>query len=225
MIKEFLPYDIYERHRKVGAFIGDEDTVVDVGGELNHLSQFCNPKKLIVANLQSGDVIITKDSLPFPKNSFDIATSIDVLEHIPKHKRTDFIKRLLNVVSKKVILSFPLGTKKHIKYEKETKRWLQKKGLDVSYLSEHIKYGLPTYQEIAKMTRGLNCQVYLSGNIFVNKILFKIFMFDPKVKFISKPFYLLKLIFNFLTNPLFYFFLSNKTYYSNANRAYLEIKK
>ncbi|MBI2594625.1 class I SAM-dependent methyltransferase, partial [Candidatus Curtissbacteria bacterium] len=201
MIKNFLPYDIYERHRKVGAFISDEDTIVDVGGELNHLSQFCNPKKLIVANLQSGDVIVTRDNFPFPKNSFDIATAIDVLEHVPEHKRTDFIRRLLNVASKMVILSFPLGTKKHTQYEKETKRWLQKRGLDVSYLSEHIKYGLPTYQEIAKMTRGLNCQVYFSGNIFINKILFRIFMFDPKVKFASKPFYLLKLMFNFLTNP------------------------
>ena len=58
MYKLLLPYDVYERHRKVASFIKENETVVDIGGELDHLSQFINPKKLIVANLRNGDVII-----------------------------------------------------------------------------------------------------------------------------------------------------------------------
>ena len=56
--KLFLPYDVYERHRKVGSFIKENESVIDVGGELNHLSQFCSAKKIIVANFASRDVII-----------------------------------------------------------------------------------------------------------------------------------------------------------------------
>jgi len=86
MYKRFLPYDIYERHKKIGHIIGKGKSVVDVGGELEHLSQFCKPSKIIVANLTKGDVIISKDKLPFKNKSFDIACAIDVLEHIPKKR-------------------------------------------------------------------------------------------------------------------------------------------
>src|SRR3989344_2153666 len=128
--KHFLPYDVYERHRKVGSLINDDESVLDVGGELNHLSQFCKAKKIIVANLKSGDIVITRNKLPFAPRSFDVACAIDVLEHIAKSKRQDFINRLAKVARERVILSFPLATKDHLKYEKETYKWLQKKGLN-----------------------------------------------------------------------------------------------
>ena len=59
--KYFLPYDIYERHKFVGSLIENGQTVVDIGGELNLLSQFCRPAEIIVANLTSGDIIIKKN--------------------------------------------------------------------------------------------------------------------------------------------------------------------
>lgn len=221
----FLPYDIYERHRKVGSFIETNQTVVDIGGELGHLSHFCKPAKITVANLKSGDVIITKDSLPFAASSFDVVCAIDVLEHIPKKKRKDFINRLINIASKRAILSFPIGTKKHVQYEKEIQDWLTMTNQNISYLDEHRKFGLPTPSEVSVLTEDKSFQIFYSGNITINRYLFKLFMFDVKIKFIRRIVYLTKLIFNFLSNLILYHFLSDRQYSQSINRAYLVIEK
>lgn len=223
--KHFLPYDVYERHKKVASFIKSTDTVLDVGGELNHLSQFAKCAKIVVANLTSGNVIIKEGNLPFAPNSFDIVSSIDVLEHIPKTKRERFIKNLAKVASQIVILSFPLGTKGHLRFEKELARWLSQKGQDVTYLNEHIRYGLPTLEEVKKIVINFKTKVLFSGNITINRMLFKIFLFDPKLKIISRIVYWVKLLFNLLTNPIFFLFLADKPFSQRINRAYVLIFK
>lgn len=225
MYKLFLPYDVYERHKKVASFINRNQTVVDIGGELNHLSQFIKPKKLIVANLKTGDVIITKSKLPFANSSFDVVCAIDVLEHIPEYKREQFIKSLIAIASEKVITSFPIGTLRHKKYEKQTLEYLKKKGESVQYLQEHVKFGLPTQEEVKQITAGEKVNIFYSGNITLNRILFGIFMFDPKIKFARRLIYGIKLIFNLATNQLLYLVLSNKPYKDSVNRAYLVINK
>lgn len=221
----FLPYDIYERHKKVGSLIKKGESVLDVGGEMDHLNLFCKPSKIIVANLTSGDVIISKAGLPFKKNSFDVVCAIDVLEHIPKPKRLAFVKSILNVASDKVILSFPIGTPAHVKYEKELQNWLEKKGHNITYLKEHIKYNLPTLAEVQNITNNLKTRTSFSGNIKINKVLFKIFIFDPKIKYVRRVTFYVKKIFNFLSNPFFYQFLINQKYSQSVNRIYLIIYK
>jgi len=223
--KQLLPYDIYERHKVVGSLIENGETVVDIGGELNHLSQFCKPAKLIVANLKSGDVIIKKNKIPFQKESFDVVTAIDVLEHIPKIKRREFINQLLEVAAKRLILSIPIGTTKHIAYENKIQKLLSKKGIDVEYLKEHISYGLPTSSEISKYSDGFKTRVFYSGNININGLLFRVFLLDPKVKYFRKFVYFSKLFFNLITNPIWYRLLTFKKYSDSVNRAYMVIEK
>lgn len=225
MYKYFLPYDVFERHRKVASFVKNTDEVLDIGGELNHLSKFCTPRKIVVANLNTGDVIITKDKIPFAKNSFDIVCSIDVLEHIPKNKRKEFINNLVSIARARVILSFPIGTRKHISYERKIQSYLKKRGEDVQYLNEHILFGLPTKEEIDSLTKGFNTNLSFSGNIRHNEFLLKVFLTDPKIKYLRKLVYLLKLTFNLLTNELFYLILNNVKFSDAANRAYVEIIK
>lgn len=225
MYKYFLPYDVFERHRKVASFIKNTDEVLDIGGELNHLSQFCNPRKIVVANLNTGDVIITKDKIPFAKNSFDIVCSIDVLEHIPKNKRKEFVNNLVSIARAGVILSFPIGTKKHIYYEKKIQSYLKKRGEDVSYLNEHLLYGLPTKKEVETLTAEFNTKLSFSGNIKISELLLKIFMTDPKIKYLRKIVYLLKFMFNLATNEPLYIRLNNVKFSGTANRAYVEIIK
>lgn len=223
--KYVIPYDIYERHRKIGEYIDKNDTVLDVGGELNHLSQFCSPKKIVVANLASGDVIIKKDKLPFKNNSFSCVCAIDVLEHIPAQKRQQFTENLIRVTSSKVILSFPIGTTKHEFYEKETLNWLVKKNQDVAYLKEHIKYNLPSIHDVDVLFKSYNKEVFYSGNITINKYLFRFFLLDPKIIFLRKLIYQFKNFFYFVTNPLLYSILSHKNFSDDINRAYVIIHK
>ncbi len=225
MFKYFLPYDVFERHKKVGTFIKNNETVVDIGGELNHLIQFCSPTKIIVANLKSGDIIIAKDKFPFKRNSFDVACAIDVLEHIPKKRRKKFVENLFNIASKKIILSFPVGTKRHRIYEREIHVWLKRRGESIVYLNEHIKYGLPTKNEIEELIKGYKAELNYSGNIFINKVLFKIFMFNPKIKFTGKIIHFLKLLFNLITNNFFYLLITNRGYSEVVNRVYVVIEK
>lgn len=224
-----FPYDIYERHKKVGELIGKVKTVLDVGGQLKLLSFFCNAEKITVANVpgsqEQSDVIIKGNKLPFAANSFQIVCAIDVLEHIPPNDRKAFIKDLLRVAVEKVIISFPIGTSQHIEYEKKLQKDLEKNGADVTYLKEHIKYGLPNLDEVKNITKGLRSKKFFSGNINVNKVLFKLFVFDPKIKYIRKALYLSKLAFNFVSNPIFFEFLSNKKYSQTVNRIYLVIEK
>jgi len=222
--KYFLPYDIYERHKVVGGLIKNAETVVDIGGELNLLSQFCQPTKLIVANLTSGDVIIEKNNLPFGKNTFDVVTSIDVLEHIPKAKRKEFINHLIKIAKKRVILSFPIGTSKHISYEKKIQKFLEEREIDVKYIKEHIAYGLPTALDVNNYFEDFKVRIFYSGNIIINEFLFRIFIFDPKIKYVRKIVYFLKLFFNFVTNPIFYSLLTYKNYSDWVNRAYVIIE-
>lgn len=225
MNKIFLPYDVYERHRRISEFVKASDKVLDVGGELNHLSQFVKTQKLVVANLNTGDVIINKSDLPFAKNSFDVVCAIDVLEHIPKNDRRKFVANLVKITKDKVIMSFPLGTTSHIIYENKIQKYLLKKRVDVAYLKEHIKYGLPKMEEINKLSEIYNIKIYFSGSIIINEHLFKFLLFDPKIKIIRKIIYLSKLFINLVTNPIFYQLLSKKTYSKNINRVYLIIFK
>lgn len=225
MRNNFLPYDIYERHRRIASFIGTNQTVLDVGGELNHLSQFVKAKKIIVANLSSGDVIIKKDKLPFIDNSFDVVCAIDVLEHIEKKERLKFLKNLINVAKTKVILSFPIASPAHLTHEQEIQRQLTKKGIDVQYLKEHLKYGLPTVEEIKKLTGKYRAKIFFSGNLGLTKILFRLYLFDPNVKFLRRLIYLSKLVFNLIANPLIYLLVANRKYSGQVNRAYVLIDK
>ena len=106
----FLPYDTYERHKRVGGLIGAGKSVIDVGGQLNLLANFSKVSKIVVANLEKSaeksDVTIKEDKLPFKNNSFDVACAIDVLEHIPKDQRQGFIKELFRVSREKVTREF-----------------------------------------------------------------------------------------------------------------------
>lgn len=226
--KLFLPYDVYERHKKVGRLISPGESVLDVGGQLGYLAQFCQLSKIVVANLASSveprDITVQKDRLPFANNSFGTVVAIDVLEHIPKVDRGNFIKEVLRVAAKAAILSFPIGTPKHVAYEKQLASALRG-GQDIKYLQEHVKYGLPQKGEIEKLTKELSYKLSYSGNLFVTKILFRIHLFDPKIRLIRKLVYLSKLLFNLVANPFLYLLLSDKKFSDNVVRAYLIIDK
>lgn len=102
--------------------------------------------------------------LPFKDGSFDLVISSDTLEHLPKSGRRLFCEELLRVCRKGVILCAPFGTVEHIAEEKlladddrlpETVR---------CYLQEHVRYGLPTPNEVGAFKDCFQATAYYQGD-------------------------------------------------------------
>jgi len=227
--KSFFFYDSYERHRKIAELIGESKTILDVGGQLDALSQFSESKQITVANVagsqEKSDVTLKGKKLPFMDDAFDCVCAIDVLEHIDSRERGSFIKELARVAKIKVVLSFPIGTPQHVAYETHLEKVLSRKGIDVTYLKEHIKYKLPTVEQIKSICKDFQYDLFYSGNIKLNKYLFSFFLFDPKIKLVRRSTYYAKLTLNALSNPILYSWLAKKPYTATVNRAYLVINK
>lgn len=225
MIKNYsFPYDVYERHKFVSQFIGRNDEVLDVGGELGQLKKFSQTKKIVTANIKGKtDILYNGKKLPLANNSFDKITAIDVLEHIDFKERKNFLDELLRIAKKSIILSAPLGTKEHLEMEKKMIKKLQKKKKRVNYLFEHQKNGLPTLKELKILLKGLNYRIYFSGDFRINYYLFCFHSFEFKNSNINKFLFFSKQIINIILNLVLYPLMINKKLNPYINRVYVVI--
>lgn len=224
--KYFLAFDIFERHKFIGTFIPDGAEILDVGGSLSQLHYFSKPKKIMTIDIKPpADIVYDGDKIPAKENSFDIITSIDVFEHVPRPARDNFIAELNRVAKNKIILSAPLGTKTHIKYETEALAYAKKHGIDMPYIEEHIANGLPTPEEIADYAKQYNGKVYYSGNLPLNEKLFKLHTFEVRNPYLNIIVFMLKLIVNAVANITLYNYMVKRPLNENINRFYLIIEK
>ncbi|MDP2808187.1 MAG: methyltransferase domain-containing protein [bacterium] len=119
--------------------------------------------KVTTTNINNGEIISSGHSLPFTDNAFDVVLSIDTVEHLEKQNRAAFLAEMNRVSKFGFIICAPLGTEAHIVYEKQI---VMSEGLDpdsLLYLREHIKYGLPTPEEIQEWARSFNGDLYYEG--------------------------------------------------------------
>ncbi|GIV83479.1 MAG: hypothetical protein KatS3mg052_0486 [Candidatus Roseilinea sp.] len=149
----FLPYDLYERHQVVAQMIawrgGEVRRILDVGGRVGLLSRFVAYPVVSVNVDGSGDVQYGGDCLPFAPASFDVVTAIDTLEHLPRERRLGFVQDCLRVARRAVILAAPFGSPGHAESEARLNALhTQLIGRPHPYLSEHIAYGLPDWDEV-----------------------------------------------------------------------------
>lgn len=219
----FFPFDVYERHRVVADKIFPGEMVLDVGGGVNALSKFVK-NEVVVSNLNSGDVLADGRNLPFNNKCFDVVTSIDVIEHVPKKDRKKFINELLRVAKKKVIISAPLGNKQHIEAEKELLRLLVQRSLNSSYLEEHIKNGLPTNEELREYVRKFQHEISYSGDYRLNIFLTKIDTLRLPSPKLDRLFYLSKRLLNVILNLFYFPFMISHKMNFFSNRIYIIIK-
>ncbi len=107
--------------------------------------------------------------LPFENNEFDLAISIDMIEHLNKDERTAVIAEMLRVSKKWVIVTFPCGPtaktweekawrhrEQKLKKIKNKKEWLHifRRG---NFLFEHRTNCLPQTDEILKSIENTSC--------------------------------------------------------------------
>lgn len=101
-IREYKKLHNLEKVRilDVGGRKGELDLFLDPGDELKLLDIRPGKEK----NLLVGDATDMKE---FPDGHFDIVTSGDVFEHIPKEKREAFVQECLRVSKEMVVLAAP----------------------------------------------------------------------------------------------------------------------
>jgi len=157
--------DTFIRHRIVAALACkfSPRTILDVGGE-GMLKLFLPRVQITTANVKSGDISYSGDKLPLNGNSFDVVVSLDTIEHLPKHERADFAQELYRVSKKAFILCAPLGTAEHLAYEKKILDSRKVSEHSNTYLAEHVKYGLPTPDEVSEMVRLFSAHVFYQGD-------------------------------------------------------------
>jgi ubiquinone/menaquinone biosynthesis C-methylase UbiE len=160
-----LGSDTFIRHRLIVALVRKFNpiTILDVGGE-GMLKLFLPRVQVTAANVKSADICYSGDELPLNDNSFDLVVSLDTIEHLPNHKRKDFLYELYRVSRKGFILCAPLGTPEHVAYEKKILDSRKVSEHSNPYLAEHVKYGLPTPGEVSEMVRLLSAQVFYQGD-------------------------------------------------------------
>jgi hypothetical protein len=164
-----LPPDTWERHLLISELAGPTRTVLDVGGVTGQLSLFMPAADITTLNVGNEDADVHFDGLtiPYPDDSFELAVSLDVLEHIDRPDRSRHIEELARVASRQLILCCPLGTPEHIEAEHELSEWYRDTiSSDHRFLSEHLEKGLPTEGELTEMaaTAGLAPELSFHGD-------------------------------------------------------------
>jgi hypothetical protein len=166
--RSLLPYDTRSRHAIAARLVGEPSTILDVGGVRGLLALFAAGAEVVTVNVEEpADVLFGGGRLPFADGSFDAATSLDVLEHLPPAERAGHLAELARVARRIVVLSCPLGTDEHVKAEEELSRWYcTVTGAPHRYLEEHLVNGLPTATELHRLAEaaGLGAELVYHGD-------------------------------------------------------------
>ena len=143
--------DTRERHTIVGQLSGTPQTVLDAGGVPGLLSRHLPRRtRIVTANVEPpADLLVQGVKLPVEDASFDLVTSVDVLEHIPPDDRPAFIGELVRAAKRRVVLCCPFGSPEHQAAEAELLVWFERvTGERHQWLAEHVQNGLPTDDEL-----------------------------------------------------------------------------
>jgi hypothetical protein len=121
-----LPLDTAERHRLVARLASPACSVLDVGGVAGQLAAFLPDALITTINVsEAADVRFDGRVIPYPDRSFDVVTSLDVLEHVDPLERFAHMAECARVAARRVVLSCPLGTPAHEAAERTVAEWYQ----------------------------------------------------------------------------------------------------
>lgn len=127
-------------------------TGLDVDFDYSRQNQYLTPVKGSALNL------------PWEENSFEYVLSVDMLEHIPPQDRQKAVLEILRVFGKKAYISFPCG-QEALKSDRElSSYYFQKHHKRYPYLEEHLKMGLPDFDEVRRVIRERGYRIRVLGN-------------------------------------------------------------
>jgi len=89
--------------------------------------------------------------LPLKTGSFDVVAALDVLEHIPKNKRGEFIKELCLISKSSIVVSAPFQDERIEEVEKLLSEQIKiLYGVEHQQLLEHKRCGLPEIESVSQ---------------------------------------------------------------------------
>lgn len=228
-LKREMFFDQYGRYATIRNIInanrgnGVVFKVLDVGGELNIMKKFLPDDDVyyLDPNVDSDDKNFIKADgcdMPFEDGDFDWVVSADVFEHIPKEKRSDFVKENIRVAKSGVILAAPFHTPEVAQAEinaNENYKVLSG-GKDHKWLKEHIENGLP---EEGELEDSLNSKKYNFQKISANQLFLWELLVGVTLNVLEGNFGLVKKEFEHLN----YFYNSEVFPFDNQEPAYRKI--
>jgi len=170
--------------------------ILEIGGTPGQILGFLPQDDITIADLVYCDIpdyqIADGLNLPFANESFDIAVSIDVLEHISPENRETFLSELLRVSSEYVFLGAPfadpaLREAEHILYEFINTNLQQKH----RFLDEHLSNPLPDREKTIQFFRQHGLQTVVLPNGYLSHWLLMIMIHfylnaDPQLNQINR---------------------------------------
>lgn len=169
--------DCYQRYKFVSRLLTEEgcETILDVGGSKERFfKRFLPNKKSLTLDKEGGDIIGDGTKIPFSKKSFDAVTSLETLQYVKKSDRDKFIKELIRVAKRCVIITMPIDGPAVRSAELECNNLYKTFfGRGNRWLEEHIKSGLPTVEDVS-ILNGYNVEKYSICNLKRWKSMFKL---------------------------------------------------
>ena len=80
--------------------------------------------------------------MPFRDGRFDVAASMDTLEHLPPTARPSAVREMFRVASKAVVIGVPYGWKAAA-FDRRAQAIEQTRGTELDWRREHVANGLP----------------------------------------------------------------------------------
>jgi len=224
MLKQLMPYDLYERHDVVGRLLRERGAkaVLDVGGNLGVLQQFLAADIVTLNVGENADLYYDGHTIPFEADRFDAVASLDTLEHIPAPDRAGFLQECVRVTRRYLVISAPYGSDEHRVYEQKLDAlYTQTYGRPHTYLNEHVRYSIPNQRDIDLLIAQLavtNVTLYFAGDF-----VWQCRNFERLIKQREKPW--LKRYVDVTSLALFHPVRLTTQPYDRANRFYLYAEK
>ncbi len=161
-----LPGDTVERHELVAQLVGAPGTLLDVGGVSGQLAAFLPGTSVTVINVNAdGDLRYDGESLPFAGATFEVVTSLDVLEHVAPDRRENHLREALRVARRLLVSCCPVGTPEHVENERSSAAWYERMtGAPHPFLAEHLVLGLPTVAELERLAAAVGGELRFHGD-------------------------------------------------------------